>query len=98
MRDAAKGRENGEDFEVETRSGIRYGAVVDSKVNTDDPIGKVVGRRTKISDPLAHGCALNATMNELHRAFGTRVRQPKGVFRFKTWEEAAAWETANLRS
>jgi hypothetical protein len=26
------------------------------------------------------------------------VRQPKGVFRFKTWEEAAAWETANLRS
>lgn len=91
-------RKWGADFEVETRLELRYGAFVNSEVNTDDPIGKVVGRRTRVSDPLALGCALNATMNELHRAFGTRVRQRKGVFRFKTWEEVAAWDTANPRS
>lgn len=79
---------------LETRLELRYGAFV----NSDDPIGKVVGRRTRISDPLAPGCALNATMNEWHRAFGTRVRQRRGVFRFKTWEEVAAWDTANRRN
>lgn len=57
-------------------------------VNIEDPVGKVVGRRANLSE-----------RNYLEHAFGMQKslrgfpwpKFPKGVFRFKTHEEADQW-------
>jgi hypothetical protein len=58
-------------------------------INIQENIGKTVGRRRGIVDPLSPGTT-KAQMVAWKRAFGT-PHLPKGVFRFKTHEEADAW-------
>lgn len=73
-------------------------------INLEENIGKTVGKRTGILDPLAYGLSLQKAGNDLQAAFGFGGLCPKGVFRFKTHEEADAWtmkmlvERANKRS
>jgi hypothetical protein len=58
-------------------------------VNIDEPIGKTVGRR-KAGDPLVVAPGDRARKREMQRA-GFFPRFPRGVYRFKTFEEADAW-------
>lgn len=58
-------------------------------VNIDEQIGKTVGRR-KAGDPLVVAPGDRARRREMQRA-GFFPRFPRGVYRFKTFEEADAW-------
>ncbi len=58
-------------------------------VNIQENIGKTVGRRGGIRDPLTYGTT-KAEMEAWKKAFKA-LHIPKGVFRFKTHEEADAW-------
>ena len=59
-------------------------------INVEEKIDKVVGRRTQTPDPFASGMKLQSLAVELHRSFKQRWA-PKGVYRFKTHEEADEW-------
>jgi hypothetical protein len=56
--------------------------------NIDDPVGKVVGRRAKLTERgyIDYALGLQKTLNAFYRA-----RFPKGVFRFKSHKEADQW-------
>jgi hypothetical protein len=57
-------------------------------VNIEDNIGKSVGRR-RIKDSLTYALALQKSSQDM---LGDRApRFPRGVFRFRTFEEADAW-------
>jgi hypothetical protein len=59
-------------------------------VNVEEKIDRVVGRRTKTPDGLKAGMKLQSTAAQLHKSF--KHRWPvRGVFRFKTHEEADEW-------
>ncbi len=60
-------------------------------VNMEENIGKTVGRRTELSDPFAYAMGLQRTASTLRRLAVGRGLCPKGVFKFKTHEEADAW-------
>jgi len=64
-------------------------------INVEEKIDRFVGRRTKTSDGLRAGMQLQETAAQLHKAFKHRW-MPKGVYRFKTHEEADAWMTKML--
>ena len=57
-------------------------------VNIEDPVGKVVGKRANISERNYIDYAL--AMQKSLRGF-SQPRFPKGVFRFKSHEEADQW-------
>ncbi|MDP4623623.1 MAG: hypothetical protein NWT08_00655 [Akkermansiaceae bacterium] len=64
-------------------------------INMEETIGKTVGRRNQSSplDPVQHS---------IKRAKGwcdafPPMMTPKGVYRFKTHEEAEQWTTKNTR-
>jgi len=59
-------------------------------LNVEDPVGKTVGRR-KLQDAWSFAMASQKSMNRLRRTFGHGPLCPKGVFRFKSHEEADAW-------
>ena len=59
-------------------------------INLEEEIGKVVGKRTAPADAFRTGMELQALAVELHRSFKHRWA-PKGVYRFKTHEEADEW-------
>lgn len=59
---------------------------MDPIINLDDPVGKTVGRRTKVGNPLAYASGLQRTMGQM-----APLRVPRGVFRFKSHEEADQW-------
>ena len=59
-------------------------------INVEEKIDRFVGRRTGTPDSLQAGMLLQATAAQLHKAFNHRW-MPKGVYRFKTHEEADAW-------
>lgn len=59
-------------------------------INVEENIDKFVGRRTKTPDSLAAGMQLQALGAALHKSFKHRWC-PRGVYRFKTHEEADAW-------
>jgi hypothetical protein len=59
-------------------------------VNTEERIDRVVGRRATTLDSLRAGMQLQETAAQLHHAFKHRW-MPKGVYRFKTHEEADEW-------
>ena len=63
---------------------------MNSVINLEENIGKVVGRRTKAPDSFRAGMGLQALAVELHKSFKHRWA-PKGVYRFKTHEEADEW-------
>lgn len=54
-------------------------------------IGKTVGRRrTTLRDPFAYALGLQETATQLYKLTG-RGLCAKGVYKFKTHEEADAW-------
>ncbi|HSU57378.1 MAG TPA: hypothetical protein VLT36_25270 [Candidatus Dormibacteraeota bacterium] len=59
-------------------------------VNMEEQIGKTVGKRRPPSDSFAAGMELQKTAWELHKSFHSHWA-PKGVYRFKTHEEADEW-------
>jgi hypothetical protein len=63
-------------------------------VNLQDPIGKTVGRRRVVS-AFECGMKLQKAASRLYRTF-RKVGIPKGVYRFRTHEEADAWMTRML--
>jgi cob(I)alamin adenosyltransferase len=74
-----------------SRRGAYGGCVVKQPfVNLEEKIDRFVGRRTKTADSLEAGMQLQAAAVEFHRAFKHRWA-PKGVYRFKTHEEADQW-------
>ena len=64
-------------------------------INVEEKIDRFVGRRTQTPDSWQAGMQLQALGAELHKSFGHRW-MPKGVYRFKTHEEADAWMTKML--
>jgi len=61
--------------------------------NLDEPIERVVGRRTPPADPFRAAMELQAVAVALHQSLGHRWAR-KGVYRFSTHQEANEW---NLR-
>jgi hypothetical protein len=59
-------------------------------INIEEKIDKIVGKRTPPSDSFAAGMKLQKTAVQLHKTFKHRWA-PKGVYRFKTHEEADEW-------
>ncbi|HPC60105.1 MAG TPA: hypothetical protein PKX23_05565 [Verrucomicrobiota bacterium] len=59
-------------------------------VNDEERIDKTVGRRRQVPAGFDAGMKLQSLAVDLHRAFKHRWA-PKGVYRFKTHEEADAW-------
>lgn len=70
-------------------------AVKQPVINFEDKIDRFVGRRTKTPDSLKAGMQLQSLGVELHKSFKLRWC-PKGVYRFKTHEEADEWMTKML--
>lgn len=64
-------------------------------INVEEKIDRFVGRRTGTPDSLQAGMQLQETAVQLHRSFKHRW-MPKGVYRFKTHEEADEWMTRML--
>jgi hypothetical protein len=64
-------------------------------INCEEKIDRFVGKRTKTPDGFRAGMKLQETTLQLHRAFKHRWAA-KGVYRFKTHEEADAWMTKML--
>lgn len=56
-------------------------------VNLEETPGKVVGRIPRRSP-----AEFLERMARQHRSMGLKLPFPKGVYRFKTFEEADAWE------
>ena len=59
-------------------------------INLEEKIDKIVGRRTRTPEAFKSGMQLQCLAVELHRSLGHRWA-PKGVYRFKTHEEADEW-------
>ena len=59
-------------------------------VNLEEKIDRFVGRRTTTPDSLKVGMQLQTVAVQFHRAFKHRWAA-KGVYRFKTHEEADQW-------
>jgi len=59
-------------------------------INGEEKIDKIVGHRTGTPDPFKSGMQLQTLALEMHRSLGHRWA-PKGVYRFKTHEEAHEW-------
>ena len=66
-----------------------------SHVNAEERIDRFVGRRRAMADSLQTGMQLQKTAAQLHISFKHRW-WPKGVYRFKTHEEANEWMTKML--
>jgi hypothetical protein len=64
-------------------------------VNLEERIGKTVGRRRLPRDSFEYGMQLQKTGAELSRTFCV-MRIPKGVYRFRSHEEADAWMMRHL--
>jgi len=61
-----------------------------SLINVEETIGKVVGRRVQKSRPMNSITSSKAHARAWQRALPVS-RGPKGVFRFKSHEEANEW-------
>jgi predicted transcriptional regulator len=59
-------------------------------VNVEEKIDRIVGRRASAPDSLRAGMQVQETGAQLHQSFKHRW-MPKGVYRFKTHEEAEEW-------
>jgi hypothetical protein len=64
-------------------------------INLEEQISKTVGKRKAPSDSLAAGMRLQELALQFHRTFKSRWAS-KGVYRFKTHEEADEWMTKML--
>ena len=59
-------------------------------INVEEKIDRFVGRRTKTPDALSTATSNKADAIAWQKAFGG-LRVPRGVYRFKTHEEADEW-------
>jgi hypothetical protein len=59
-------------------------------INVEEKIDRVVGRRTGTPDALSSATSTKTNAIAWRKAFGG-VRVPRGVYRFKTHEEADQW-------
>jgi hypothetical protein len=59
-------------------------------VNVEERIVRVVGRRTRVSDPLSIASSRRADAVRWRDTFGG-IRVARGVYRFRTHEEADEW-------
>lgn len=59
-------------------------------INLEENIGKVVGTRTLPRDMFRYGMDLQNTGAQLSKRFGG-LKHPRGVFKFRSHEEADAW-------
>ena len=66
-----------------------------SVINIDDPAGKTVGRRRPVN-PLCTETYSIQRAKEWQKALPVKL-PPRGVFRFKTHEEANEWMSKNTR-
>jgi hypothetical protein len=64
---------------------------VKTVINVEEKIGKTVGRRV-LEDSGAYGAGLQRLANQVNRTMHRGIC-PKGVFRFRSHEEADAWMT-----
>ncbi len=58
-------------------------------INVEEEIGRIVGRKN-VSSPAAVCARIQETGREIYRTQGFRVC-PKGVFKFRSFEEADEW-------
>ncbi len=65
-------------------------AVKQPIVNVEERIDRRVGRRATAPDSWRAGMQLQETGVQLHQSFKHRW-MPKGIYRFKTHEEAEEW-------
>lgn len=66
-----------------------------SVINIEETIGKTVGRR-QLGDPLKAADGIQQFINEAFATTGNRLT-PRGVFRFKTHQEADQWMRNSIR-
>ena len=59
-------------------------------INVEERIGRVVGRRTQTPNAFKSGMQLQYLAVQLHNSLKHHWA-PKGVYRFKTHEEADEW-------
>ncbi len=59
-------------------------------INVQDPVGKTVGRR-KLRDAWKYSMGLQKLLNAARKSQGYGGLCQKGVFRFRSFEEADAW-------
>jgi len=59
-------------------------------INVEEKIDRIVGKRTKAPDGLSTATSSRAESIAWRTTFGG-VRVPRGVYRFKTHEEADQW-------
>lgn len=71
-------------------AGFIFCRVKQPLINFEEKIDKIVGRRIRTPDPYKSGMQLQLLAVELHCSLGHRWA-PKGVYRFKTHEEADEW-------
>ncbi len=64
-------------------------------INIDDPVGKAVGRR-RPPNPLCTETFTVQRANDWQKVLPVRL-MPRGVFRFKSHEEADLWMRTNTR-
>jgi hypothetical protein len=64
--------------------------VVKAFVNGEEPIARIVGKRTQAPDGLSAVTSRRSDSVAWQRTLGG-VRVPRGVHRFKTHEEAERW-------
>jgi hypothetical protein len=79
------------DLSLALRGGAKYDGVVKRPfVNVEEKIERFVGRRTQTPDGWRAGMQLQEAAAQFHKTFKHRW-MPKGVYRFKTHEEADEW-------
>jgi hypothetical protein len=75
---------------IEAATTAKFSIVKQPLVNTEESIDRVVGRRTHAPEALSTKTSNKAESIAWRKAFGG-VRVPRGVYRFKTHEEADQW-------
>ena len=69
---------------------ILFSSMSFAVINIQDPVGKTVGRRV-MEDAGTYGMGLQKLVNELRRSQGYSGICPRGVYRFRSHQEADAW-------
>ncbi len=64
--------------------------MTDRSINVEDPVGRIVGRRTRVADPLVVRPGEKADAEAWRRVFGG-LRVKRGVYRFRSHDEADEW-------
>ena len=75
---------------LSSRAVYSRNAVKQPPINVEEKIDRLVGRRTKTPDALSTATSNKANASAWRKAFGG-ARIPRGVYRFKTHEEADQW-------